>query len=306
MPLNATSLDVSTVLIMARVYKPSVLDTLKQVVETVCNLGLTPVLDADTAAKFKLDAAHCVVTETEFGANADVAIVIGGDGSILHAGRALASENVPVIGVNRGRLGFLADVSPTEVLSKLTLVLKGDYQIDTRSLLHMQVFNDQGEITCEDIALNDVVLHAGKSVHMVDFELSIDDAHVYRQHSDGLIIATPTGSTAYALSGGGPIIHPGLDAMVAVPMHPHTLTSRPIVIHGSSSLKVAPHADNRVQPMISADGQSSVAVPAGGYVLIQKHPDQLKLLHPPGYDFYAACRTKLGWNLQHDFDGDAS
>ena len=291
------------VLLMARVEKPSICETLNQIAKEVRELGLTALIDRETAEVLNQCGGDLeVVEQNDIDKSVDLVIVIGGDGSILHAGRALVDTEVPVIGVNRGRLGFLADVMPDEVLSKLSDVLKGNFQIDSRFLLELSIFDGAGKLTHQDIALNDVVLHAGKSVHMVNFDMSIDDRHVYRQHSDGLILATPTGSTAYALSGGGPIIHPGLDAFVAVPMHPHTLSSRPIVVSGSSRIVLEPCDNNRVLPMLSADGQSSVPVEPGSSVVIRKHPRRLKLLHPPGYDFYAACRTKLGWNVNLDQD----
>ncbi len=142
-----------------------------------------------------------------------------------------------------------------------------------------------------------MVLHAGKSVHMIDFELWVDGLQVYRQHSDGLIIATPTGSTAYGLSAGGPIVHPGLDAIIIVPLNPHTLSSRPIVVSGQSEIKLRMRTQ-RVDPMISADGQSSIPLREGDWLHVRKSPFKLTLLHPKGYDFYAACRTKMGWNKE--------
>ncbi|MBR5494105.1 MAG: NAD(+) kinase, partial [Psychrobacter sp.] len=199
-------------------------------------------------------------------------------------------------GVNRGRLGFLADVKPDEAAFKLRQVLMGHYQLDHRFLLTMEI-REGRKIIHEDMALNDVVLHAGKSVHMIDFQMKIDGHDVYRQHSDGLIVATPTGSTAYALSGGGPIIHPSMDAICLVPMHPHTLSSRPIVVSGTSEICIRIHKDNRTQPQVSADGKPSIALEQEQRLYIRKHPDKLTLLHPPGFDFYEACRTKLHWNV---------
>ena len=225
-------------------------------------------------------------------------VALNGDGSLLHAARALVKYNTPVLGVNRGRLGFLTDIKPAEVLFKLDQVLKGDFQLDRRFLLEMEVRSNNQTIY-DAIALNDVVLHSGRSVHMIDFELNIDGQYVYRQHSDGLIVSTPTGSTAYALSGGGPILHPSMDAIALVPMHPHTLSSRPIVVGGHSEIKIQIR-ENRVLPMVSADGQHSISLNVGDSLHIRKHPFKLILLHPPGYDFYMACRTKLGWN--QDFD----
>lgn len=283
--------------LMGRAGKETVISTLQQIHEHVLKLGLTPILDSETASIEALNIVEAEVVERDsLGEVCDLVIVVGGDGSILHAGRVLANHDVPVIGVNRGRLGFLADVNPDEVYSKLQDVIKGEYKLDKRFLLEMELRNAHGKQIYTAMALNDIVLHAGKSVHMIDFEMSIDGHYVYRQHSDGLIMATPTGSTAYALSAGGPIMYPNMDAISLVPLNPHALSSRPIVINGNSEIEIRIHADNRMQPMVSADGQSSLPIEENHTLHIRKHPSKLHLLHPPGYDFYAACRTKLGWN----------
>ncbi len=274
--------------------KRSVVETLQVLHAYLLERGLNPFYDEQTA-RLTAQASVQVVSRNLMGEACDLVIVVGGDGSLLHAARALARYRTPVLGVNRGRLGFLTDVSPLELTEKLAQVLAGHYTLDRRFLLQVEVRGGDGQVSHEATALNDIVLHSGKSVHMLDFELTIDGHHVYRQHSDGLIIATPTGSTAYALSGGGPIVHPGMDAVVLVPMHPHTLSSRPIVVGGESEIKLRVH-DSQWKPMISADGQPSVVVSEADQVHIRKHPFKLTLLHPPGYDFYAACRTKLGWS----------
>jgi NAD+ kinase len=257
--------------------------------------GLHPVVDDATAHLIEIQNIQ-TVSRSLLGEVCDLVIVVGGDGSLLHAARALARYKTPVLGVNRGRLGFLTDVSPEEVLFKLQQVLQGHYTIDRRFLLQVEI-RSKDQVTHEAIALNDIVLHAGKSVHMIDFQMKIDGHDVYRQHSDGLIVATPTGSTAYALSGGGPIIHPSMDAICLVPMHPHTLSSRPIVVSGTSEICIRIHEDNRTQPQVSADGKPSIALDQEQRLYIRKHPDKLTLLHPPGFDFYEACRTKLHWNV---------
>ncbi|MFV5509260.1 NAD(+) kinase [Acinetobacter sp. 197] len=284
--------------LIGRPDKSSVVETLCLIHDHLLNLGLHPVFDAATAELVPYQNTQ-TVSRALLGEVVDLVIVVGGDGSLLHAARALVKYNTPVIGVNRGRLGFLTDIKPTEVIFKLDQVLKGDFQAERRFLLEVEV-RSKGEIIYDAIALNDVVLHSGKSVHMIDFELNIDGQYVYRQHSDGLIISTPTGSTAYALSGGGPIVHPSMDAIALVPMHPHTLSSRPIVVGGHSEIKLLIR-ENRVLPMVSADGQHSVSLNVGDSVHIRKHPFKLHLLHPPGYDFYNACRTKLGWNQDFDY-----
>ncbi|WP_193778016.1 NAD(+) kinase [Psychrobacter sp. FDAARGOS_221] len=295
--------------VMGRARKRGVVTTIHEIGRRINEMGLSLYIDSDTASLPELDLAKLsqlqIVKRSLLGEICDLVIVVGGDGSILQAAQALARYRVPVLGVNRGRLGFLTDVNPDEVGAKLRQVLMGDYQLDQRFLLAMEV-REGRNIVHQDMALNDVVLHAGKSVHMIDFQLNIDGLDVYRQHSDGLIVATPTGSTAYALSGGGPIIHPSLDAICLVPMHPHTLSSRPIVVNDQSEIMIHIHRDNRTQPMVSADGKQSVAIEQDQKLYIRKHPDKLTLLHPPGFDFYKACRTKLNWNVHaEEFSMDA-
>ena len=286
--------------LMGRAGKRSVIQSLLKVAQTVNEIGLTLIMDTETTSFPTLDLTEIekvkIVERNVLGEICDLVIVVGGDGSILHAAEALARYRVPVLGVNRGRLGFLADVKPDEVGLKLRQVLMGEYKLDHRFLLTMEIREGEN-IIHEDMALNDIVLHAGKSVHMIDFQLKIDDHDVYRQHSDGLIVATPTGSTAYALSGGGPIINPSMDAICLVPMHPHTLSSRPIVVSGNSEINIRIHEDNRTQPMVSADGKQGMPLEQNQRLYIRKHPDKLTLLHPPGFDFYEACRTKLHWNV---------
>ncbi|WP_265089896.1 NAD(+) kinase, partial [Psychrobacter sp. H8-1] len=263
---------------MGRAGKRSVTQSLVQIAQTINEMKLTLIMDVQTANLPTLDLTEIesvkIVKRSLIGEICDLVIVVGGDGSILHAAEALARYRVPVLGVNRGRLGFLADVKPDEAAFKLRQVLMGDYQLDHRFLLTMEI-REGREIIHQDMALNDVVLHAGKSVHMIDFQMKIDGQDVYRQHSDGLIAATPTGSTAYALSGGGPIIHPSMDAICLVPMHPHTLSSRPIVVSGNSEVCIRIHEDNRTQPMVSAEGKASMPLEQDQRLYIRKHPDKL-------------------------------
>lgn len=288
--------------LMGRPGNTAVADTLEYLLRFLEARGVKVIFDEDTAAVLPHRADLQVGTRSMLGEVCDLVIVVGGDGSILHAARALARYNKPVLGVNRGRLGFLTDVSPSDIESKVGAVLDGDYAIEQRFLLNMEI-KSGGNPVGEGIALNDIVLYAGKSVHMIEFELYIEGQFVYRQRSDGLIIATPTGSTAYALSGGGPIMHPRLDAMVLVPMHPHTLSSRPIVVDGNSEIKLL-MCTEVINPMVSCDAQAGFSLRAGDWVYVNKHPFKLRLLHPPGHDFYAACRTKLGWSSHLPAQGE--
>lgn len=280
----------------------TVSDTLEYLQRFLTERGIRVIFDEDTAAMLPHRNDLQVGARSMLGEVCDLIIVVGGDGSILHAARALARYNKPLLGINRGRLGFLTDVSPREIGEKVGAVLAGDYSIEQRFMLSMEV-KSGGNPVGEGTALNDVVLYAGKSVHMLEFELYIEGQFVYRQRSDGLIIATPTGSTAYALSGGGPIMHPRLDAMVLVPMHPHTLSSRPIVVDGNSEIKLL-MCTEAINPMVSCDAQHGTSLRAGDWVYVKKHPFKVRLLHPPGHDFYEACRTKLGWSSHLPTQGE--
>ncbi|MDO8268062.1 MAG: NAD(+) kinase [Moraxellaceae bacterium] len=287
--------------LMGRPGNIGVVDTLEYLLQFLEGRGLKVIFDEDTASLMERPGLQ-VCSRAMLGEACDLVIVVGGDGSFLHAARSLARFNKPVLGVNRGRLGFLTDVSPDKIDTKIGAVLDGDYAIEQRFLLSMEV-KSAGNPIGEGIALNDIVLHAGKSVHMIEFELYIEGQFVYRQRSDGLIIATPTGSTAYALSGGGPIMHPRLDAMVLVPMHPHTLSSRPIVVDANSEIKLLICSDD-ICPVVSCDAQTGPALRAGDWVYVNKHPFKLRVIHPPGHDFYEACRTKLGWSSHLTSPGD--
>jgi NAD+ kinase len=231
---------------------------------------------------------------SEIGEHSDMIIVLGGDGSLLGAARMLAFHNTPVLGINRGRLGFLTDILPDEIEQKVGAVLRGEYTIEERFLLTATVERD-GQAVGHAEALNDVVVNSGTSAQMIEFDLFVDDEFVYRQRSDGLIISTPTGSTAYSLSGGGPIMHPKLDAIVLVPMFPHRLSSRPIVIDGNSEIKINIIQENEIHPPVTCDGQVSITTRPGDTVYITKKRHMLKLIHPLDHSFYASCRDKLGW-----------
>lgn len=273
-----------------------VADTLNQLVTYLQTRKLNVVLE-ENAAKVLSGHGLTVHSHDELGSQCDLAIVVGGDGSMLTAARALAKHQVPVVGINRGGLGFLTDISPDELEARLDEVFAGHYTTESRFMLHTKVRPNE-ESTQENgygQALNDIVLSSGKSARMIEFELYIDDQFVYSQRSNGLIVSTPTGSTAYALSGGGPIMHPNLDALVLVPMFPHTLTARPVVVDGNSRIKIVPGTLHDTYPMISCDGHQNFTIAPGDEVFIRKMEDLLTLVHPLSHDFYESCRSKLGW-----------
>ena len=235
---------------------------------------------------------HCALEH--IGQKVDLAIVVGGDGSLLGASRALARFDTPVLGINRGTLGFLTDIRPSEAIEKVGQALLGKFTEEQRSLNSVEVIRDD-QVIARANALNDIVLHKGQSARMLGFDLCIDDQFVYSSRSDGLIVSTPTGSTAYALSAGGPIMHPRLDALVLVPMFPHTLNARPIVVPADCVISVTVTEKHQALPQVSCDGQTHISLLLGDQVVIRQSVEKLTLLHPPGYSYYEVCRSKLQW-----------
>lgn len=269
------------------------LHTLQRLIRFLQGRGIDILIDEDIARS--LPDNHLPVASSQIlGKSCDLVAVVGGDGSLLGAARSMAKYNVPLLGVNRGRLGFLTDITPEDLEEKVDEVLAGKYLMESRFLLDCSVVR-QGALIGGGDALNDVVIHPGRFIRMIEFELYIDGQFVYSQRSDGLIISTPTGSTAYALSGGGPIMHPKLDAIVIVPMNPHTLSSRPIVVDGNSEIRVNVGEHNRAYPHVTCDGQNHVVTNPGDEIHIHKKPHKLHLIHPLNHNFYETCRTKLGW-----------
>lgn len=222
----------------------------------------------------------------------DLIIVLGGDGSLLGVARAAADHDVPVLGINHGRLGFLTDIHPKTCIVEVEKVLAGEYIEEKRFLLEA-LFHLQTPHT--ETALNDIVLMPGPLPHMIEFEIYIDDEFVCRQRADGLITATPTGSTAYALSGGGPILSPHLDAIVLVPMFPHTLSSRPIVINSHQKIKILLTEYSENNARVSCDGHERIPLPVGASLTLQRKKKELRLIHPQSYRYFETLRNKLGW-----------
>lgn len=230
----------------------------------------------------------------DIGQQADLAVVVGGDGNMLGAARQLAHYDIRLIGVNRGNLGFLTDLDPDNALQQLSEVLEGHYIDEQRFLLEAQIYQ-HGQQKCTSTAINEVVLHPGKVVHMIEFEVYIDEKFAFSQRSDGLIISTPTGSTAYSLSAGGPIISPGLDAVTLVPMFPHSLTARPLVISAASTIRLR-FSHIRSELEISCDSQKSLPIQPGEEVLIKRCDYHLNLIHPKNYSYFNTLSSKLGWS----------
>ncbi len=280
--------------LIGRLGSTKVVDTLKRLMHFLDERDYHVIIE-DRTATVLLDHGHPEASRRTLGELCDLVIVVGGDGSLLGAARTLCHSGTLVLGVNRGRLGFLTDISPDELEERVGQVLAGQYEVEERFLLDAELYRDGTQVGSGD-ALNEVVLHPGKAVRMIEFELFIDDQFVYSQRSDGLIIATPTGSTAYALSGGGSIMHPKLDVIELVPMFPHTLSSRPIVIDAASEIRVHIGETNQTYPHISCDGQTRAVAKPDDVLVVKRKPQRVHLVHPPGHNFYEVLRSKLGWS----------
>lgn len=271
-------------------------DSLKRLLTFLKKRRLETFVDIETASALTTDLP--VLPREEMGEKHDLIIVVGGDGSLLSAARMAISVDVPVIGINRGRLGFLTDISPDDIEKQLEEVLNGEYREEHRFLLKASIYDDQGTYFHGN-ALNDVVLGRGDETHLIDFDVYVNHQFVSHYRSDGMIFATPTGSTAYALSAGGPIMHPSINAIVLVPMFSHSLSSRPLVIDGHSYIDLLISEDNESNLRISCDGHESRMVKPGQRVSIEKNAQRLRLLHPRDYHYYDTLRAKLGWEAGH-------
>ncbi len=268
--------------------------TLKGLYDLLRAQGYRVLVECQVAAQLQVPAEEGLDL-VALGQRADLALVVGGDGNMLGAARVLARFGVPVLGVNRGNLGFLTDLSPDDYEAPLLRVLDGEYQEEHRFLLEASVYRHQA-LKANNTALNEAVLHPGKIARMIDFAVHIDDVFMFSQRADGIIVATPTGSTAYALSAGGPILSPRLNAISLVPMFPHTLSCRPIVIDADSEVKLVVSPDNHEdQLQISCDGHVTLAVQPGDEIIIRKSPERLRMLHPKDHSYFNVLRCKLGW-----------
>lgn len=231
----------------------------------------------------------------ELAAAADLLITVGGDGTLLAAARLLANHGIPLLGINLGRLGFLTDISPGEMTRRLAPMLAGDFDEEHRFLLRTEI-RRHGDAVASELALNDAVIHKWNTGRLIEFETYVNGHFVDSQRSDGMIISTPTGSSAYALSGGGPLMVPGLDALLLVPICPHTLSNRPMVVGGDSVIDlVVCGATDPANVRVSCDGQPGLAIDLGDSIRIQRHPQYIRLIHPRGHDHFDVMRAKLGW-----------
>lgn len=245
-----------------------------------------------------------ILDEAELAARADVILAIGGDGTMLHAARRVADHDVPLLGVNLGRLGFLTDILPEHALETIDAILSGDHLPEKRRMLEAELIGN-GEQPPPMIALNDVVLQKRGSSRILDFATWVDGSYVNTHGGDGLVVAMPTGSTAYALSCGGPIIQPNLDAIVMVPICPHTLSDRPLVLNSSSVVEVRLHPGTETPAFVACDGEEYGAIECGQTLRIRASSASITLLHPKDHNYYELLRSKLNWGSASRFSRSA-
>lgn len=258
-----------------------------KVIEFLQSKSLTIFINEPLSFFTELD----VISINDFPKSCDLTIAIGGDGTILSVSRALAGTDLPIVGINVGRLGFLADLTLNKIEEQLTTILQGNYREDIRFLLQVSINCNEANA----IAMNDVVVHAHQSLRMIEFETYINGRFLNSQRADGLVIATPTGSTAYAMSAGGPILDVDLDAIVLASVSPHALSNRPLVVAASNTIDMVISEQNYTTAMVTCDGRPGQILQPGDTIRIERHDNRIKLLHLEDHDHYSILRAKLEW-----------
>jgi NAD+ kinase len=257
--------------------------------------GCEVMVEEETASN--IGATARAAGYAEIGAGADLAVVVGGDGTMLAAARNLVRYRVPMVGINQGRLGFMTDIALHDMRKSLGAILAGQYSMEERSLIDAELTRG-GKVLLQTLALNDAVVNKGAEGRLIEFEIHIDGQYVYTQRSDGVIVATPTGSTAYALSAQGPILHPSLPAFALVPLYPHTLSARPVSISDRSVIEIVLlHA---VDARAHFDGQALADLAEGDRLKLRRSKDSIRFVHPPGYSYFVMLREKLRWSESID------
>jgi NAD+ kinase len=272
---------------------PEIRETLAAVVAFLRSRRAGIVLDPHCAGLLP-DSGLPSAAPDQLPADCDLAITIGGDGTMLRAARLLAHRDIPLLGVNCGRLGFLADIRADSLDTQLARILDGHYVEDERFQLQCQVHRG-GKVVLESDAFNDVIVQKWNIAKLIELETCVNGKLLHSQRADGMIVSSPTGSTAYALSGGGPILHPSLDALVLVPICPHTLSNRPIVIDGKSQVEIVVGTPEIDHARLSCDGEITCELQTRDRVLISRKPGRVRLIHPPEHDHFGILRAKLHW-----------
>ena len=282
-----------TVGIIGKQRDARVAPTLASVCVHLRSLGCE-VLIENSCASYLESSAGDFVTLAQIAERCDLTIVIGGDGTLLAAARFLARSGVPILGINQGRLGFMVDVNPQEMIETLNQVLSGDFVREERLLLTAQIRREV-DSAGPFLAINDVVIRNQAAIRMLEFETWMDGAFISQHRADGMIVSTPTGSTAYALSSGGPVLHPGLEAISLVPICPHTLSDRPIVISSRNRVRIVLGGGEGTRAMFTCDGQINQSLKPGDAIEIARAEETLRLIHPRNYNYFNILRNKLHW-----------
>ncbi|MCG6870861.1 MAG: NAD(+) kinase [Gammaproteobacteria bacterium] len=271
-------------------------DVVNELANFLLNRGHEVLIDEGTCMLIDTtpSAARC---ESNIGEHIELAVVVGGDGTMLNVARQLANVDVPILGINLGRLGFLTEIPANDIEHQLGRILDGEFAAEERFLLHSEIMR-RGKIVHASNALNDVIIGKGELSRLIDFETFLDGYFVTRMRADGIIVATPTGSTAYALSAGGPILNPTLPALVLVPICPHTLSARPIVVSADSVVEIVVSGSAQQSAHVTFDGQANYTLQKNDRVYVRRAPTPVRLLHPVDRNHYDVLRAKLRWGEQ--------
>lgn len=290
--------EFKTIGIIGKYGDADVSETIALVIHVIDELGANVLIDSETIREYELTNPHHLIVDREtLARESDLIITVGGDGSFLAASRSAVAYDKPIIGVNMGRLGFLTDISPTEIKSVLFEVMTGKFQSEQRIVLSAQVVR-KGKVIASQIGINDVIIHKRSVARMIELDVYIDNRFLSSYFADGLIVSSPTGSTAYALSSGGPILQGNLEALLLVPICPHTLTHRPIVLDARLEQRIEISENNDANLQISIDGQKEIPLIVGDSVLITQYSRKLNIYHPCDYDQLRRLRRKLGWGSE--------
>jgi NAD+ kinase len=280
-----------TVALIGKITNPEIREQVFALAKFLGERGVGIFIEDKTAQAFGIDG-YPTLDISAIGASADLAIVLGGDGTMLVAARALLDHAIPLAGINRGGLGFLTDIRAEDMLQAMQRILDGEFDLEQRIMLKAAVVRD-GSTLSEGCAFNDVVVSKGTLAQLIELELTIDGEFVQRMRSDGLIVSTPTGTTAYSVSAGGPILHPGVYALALVPICPHTLSNRPLAINGASTVEIT--VIDAKDARVHFDGQLHADLNEGDKVVVRRMEQFITLLHPRGHSYYAMLRDKMNW-----------
>ena len=277
------------VALIGKLRSPEIAASLRELSALLKKRGCEVLIEKETAA----DIGARGLDYAEIGAGADLAVVIGGDGTLLAAARNLVRHHVPVVGVNQGRVGFMTDIGHRDMPAAISAILDGKYSIEERALLDAEITRGK-ESLLRTLALNEAVVGKGSQGRLIEFNLSLDGEYVYTLRGDGVIVATPTGSTAYALSAQGPILHPAVPALALVPLNPHTLSARPVSVSDRSVIEIS--LVRALDARAHFDGLALTDMQEGDRLVLKRSADVVRFVHPPGYRYFATLREKLRWS----------